>query len=96
MTRELAFIKIIIISQVIVYISIVLFMYATNDFSVEDTILDEQDGTNTVLGSSRYLYFISAFQMMILFETGIRIIYQTFKPNNIVPFPINLDVISSY
>ena len=34
--------------------------------------------------------------MMILFETGLRILYQTYKPNNIVPFPISSDVINSF
>ena len=94
-TRELATIMIIIICQVIVYISIVIILNSTSDFSIENAVNDSKGG-NTILSRSRYLYFIAAFQMMILFETGFVILYQTYKPNNIVPFPISIDVINSF
>lgn len=96
MARELAVIKIIIICQVIVYISIVLIVSSTNSFTIVDTILDNFD-TFSVFDRSRYLYFIAAFQMMILFETGIRILHLSYKPSSsIMPFPISLDVINSF
>ena len=57
--RELVIIIIIVILQVIVYLVIVIIMYKSNDFDIENAILDD-DGGNTILSNSRYLYFISA------------------------------------
>lgn len=79
----------------IVYVSIVMFIYTVNNFSIIDQILNG-DGSNRIISNGNYLYIISSFQLLILFETGFRALYQTYKPNRIVPYPISLDVISSF
>jgi len=50
----------------------------------------------TLLDESRYIYFLIMFDFFIMFETGIHMLYKTYKPNEIIPFPINLDVINSF
>jgi len=50
----------------------------------------------TVFDDSRYIYFLIIFDFFIMFETGIHMLYKTYKPNEIIPFPINIDVINSF
>ena len=95
MTRELAVIKIIMIFQVFVYIFIVMIIYEKKTFDYKNAILDDL-GDNPILSHSNYLYIISAFHFLIMIESGVLILRQTYKPNDIVPFPISMNVITSF
>ena len=48
------------------------------------------------LDYSRYIYVEVLLTLMITLETGIRQVYRTYKPNDIVPYPLNEECIVNF
>lgn len=68
-----------------------------NDKSVKKKDdLDRDEFSFWILNHSRYLYVETIFDMFIMLESGIRQIYKTYQPNEIVPYPLNEDCIYDF
>ena len=94
MVSEFVIILLILIFQIIIYLLILMFLYLENNDNVANLYRD--DNGPPYMDHSRYIYYITIFDLLIMLETGLHVLQKTYKPNEIVPFPINEDVIRSF